>query len=110
MGVNSSPLAQEDIRQALDRALETEKGIKITFRSGSAKANSATATYTRSRMHKLRAMDRKNNAQIYVKDHPMHNTSIWDGIIISKNDNEDGSSELLLTKSDLSKFEVEDIK
>jgi len=109
MPVNTSPLAQEDIRQAMDRAVSSEKGIRITFKEGSPEANSAIATSVRARMHKLRLADRRNSTEVYPQDHPMHGQSAWDGLFIQKVGNADGSVELRLTKSNISQFLLEDL-
>jgi len=109
MSNNTSDLAQEDVKQALDRAVQSEKGVRITFKSGSPEANSAVATATRARMHRVRVLDRKNSTAIYPADHPMHGRSSWDILFIQKVANSDGSAELRITKGGLANFILEDL-
>jgi len=109
MPANTSVLAREDIRQALDRAVASNKGVRITFSDGTPSANSAVATSVRARMHRLRVEDRRNSAEIYPPEHPLYGQSAWDILFIQKVLLPDGSAELRLTKSDISRFILEDL-
>lgn len=109
MGANISPLAQEDVRQALDRALETPNGIAITFDTANAAANKAACITTRARIHKVRAFDREQNRKLWPVDHPMHGNSVWDAIFSTVEEKEDGSWLLELRKTDASRFKIKEL-
>lgn len=72
MGSSKSLFAYEDIRQALDKALEAKKGIKIIFETN------GQAFGARHRFNQFRSMDRRENARIYPEDHKMHNRTQYD--------------------------------
>lgn len=95
-----SPLSSEDIRETFNRALESEKGIRVRCKS------SAEATNLRSRMNKWRKTDREASRLVYPEDDPRHGVSIYDRIIICK-DRE--SSELRLEISSASRFDIEEL-
>jgi hypothetical protein len=75
-GYSRSPLAFDDLRELFQLALDSEQGLKIVCKTR------AEAFLTRSRMHYLRKMDKKDNATTYPPDHPMHGRSIWDKFVL----------------------------
>ena len=109
MPPNRSPLADEDCKQVLDRALASAKGLIIKFSGGSPEMNSAEATRTRARLHNVRKRDRLLSNDLYPEDDPRRGVSAWDPIIIRKIDLDDGSVQLHLIKSDMSLYEIEEI-
>ena len=76
MSYNKSPLAFDDIREAFERALNAERGIRITCVSRGA------ATILRARFNYFRWMNRKENAHTYEPDHPMWNRSVYDRLVL----------------------------
>ena len=76
MSYNKSPLAFDDIREALDRALAAPKGIRIPC------ANRGAAVTLRSRFNYYRKMDRSENRRNYTSDHPMHGKSAYDRLAL----------------------------
>lgn len=72
MAYATSISSYPDIRQLLDRALESPKGVRLTFES------KKEALTFKGRVHSFRFMDRKENAKIYPEDHPMHQRSVYD--------------------------------
>lgn len=70
-----SLLAHDDIRQALDRALESPNGIKLTF------DRFERARSFRSRCNYFRANDRRQNKEQLPEDHPLHSNSIYDKLM-----------------------------
>jgi len=71
---NRTPLALEDVRVILDRALAARVGVRVPF------ATKGEAVYWRGRANYLRRQDRKDNAAIYRPDHPLHKQSAYDGL------------------------------
>jgi hypothetical protein len=108
MPANTSPLSFEGLREVLDRAVASEKGVKIIFSSGTEEQNEAQAIYQRARMHKLRTNDRARSLEVYPPDHPLRGQSPWDGLIINKVKNGE-AYELHIVKSALSNFVVEEL-
>lgn len=76
MSYNTNINAYPDIRQALDRALASEKGVRLTFE------NSKAAITFKGRVHSFRYLDRKENRKVYPEDHPMHGRSAYDPLMV----------------------------
>ena len=69
----SSLLAYPEIRDALDRALQSERGIRVKFRTDVA------ATQFVGRAYSFRMLDRAENAKIYPdQTHTLHGRSMYD--------------------------------
>ncbi len=67
-GTNAYPSA----RVLLDRALESEKGIRVKFESAKKAFRFRMNCYT------VRKRERENSVRIYDSTHPMHGHSPWD--------------------------------
>lgn len=78
MAYNTSITSYVDIRSALDRALESEKGVRLRF------ADDKAAMTFAGRVHSLRFLDRKENKKIYPEDHPMWGRSVYDPLMVKK--------------------------
>jgi hypothetical protein len=76
MSWNTSPLSFRDVRDMFDRALKSEKGITVR------QDTRAQVVSLRARFNYFRKMDRKENASTYPADHPLHNTSAYDALIL----------------------------
>jgi hypothetical protein len=74
---NNSPLATGDVREVLMQALESEKGLQLTF------ATPTAAITFRRRAYAFRDVDRKRSKDIYEKGHPMFGVSDFDGLRIT---------------------------
>jgi hypothetical protein len=72
---STSRLAYDDVFECYDRALKDEFGIRIKFESH------GDIMHFRSRLNVARSIDRKDNREIYPRDHPMHGVSQYDRII-----------------------------
>lgn len=72
---NKSLLAFRDLPDIFQRALDSEKGIKITCK------NHAEAMSLRTRLHYYRRKDKERNALTYPPDHILHSASVWDALI-----------------------------
>jgi hypothetical protein len=75
-GFVKSPLAFDDCRIILDRALEAKNGIQV--RCGS-RGEAATL---RSRLNSLRRVDRVDNKKIYQPDDNLYGNSEYDRLVI----------------------------
>lgn len=76
MATSSSRLAYEDCFEALDRALASAKGIRMTV------ADENSAVHMKNRLHYARKLDRDSNAETYDPGHPLHGTSQYDALVI----------------------------
>lgn len=77
----STLLAYSDVREVLDRALTTDRGIRIKLDSHT------TANNFKQRCNKLRVMDREQNMSIYEKDHQLYGVSVYDELTINNFEN-----------------------
>jgi hypothetical protein len=71
-GYSKSPLAYGDIKELLDKALDSPRGIKITLEKH------GHAIQLRQRASKFRTMDRASSKTVYPEGHPMHGRSSYD--------------------------------
>ena len=76
MGMSKSLASYDDIRTALDRALESENGVRIPCGSPQAAVN------LRQRCYYFRGLDREQSKKIYAAGDPRYNTSAYDTIVI----------------------------
>lgn len=77
MSYNTSITSYPDIRGAADKALASEKGVRLRF------SDERAALTFKGRFHSFRYQDRKENAKIYIDpDHPMHGRSAYDPLMI----------------------------
>lgn len=76
MSYNTSINSYPDIRGAADKALASEKGVRLRF------PDERAAMTFKGRFHSFRHMDRKENKKIYTKDHPMWGCSAYDPLMI----------------------------
>lgn len=72
MGISKSPLAYGDVRATFDAAIESSRGLKLTFEKY------GDAIRWRYRAGKYRAMTCQQNKEVYPPDHPMHGRSPYD--------------------------------
>lgn len=104
MGYSNSPLAFDDARQILERALESPKGIKIPCETRGA------AVSLRTRVNYFRTLDRKENKKVYENGHPMWGNSVYDRLLlrIPKKGAED-ECVLYIEKHNIEKLRIEEI-
>lgn len=76
MPYSTSITAYPDIRQALDKALDSPKGLRLTF------ANKNEAVTFKGRVNSFRYKDRKENKKIYPEADPMHGRSAYDPLMV----------------------------
>ncbi len=80
MPLSKSPLAYNDCKAVLDRALASEKGIEVLF------ADKDRATAFRYRLNQARRMSRKDNRDIYPAGHRLHGWSEYDTLTLELHD------------------------
>ena len=88
-----------DVQKLFDQALASERGLRLTFETAQ------EATFNAGRFNAFRVRDRKENAKIYPADHLMHNTSVYDGLMIQRRD-----TIVIIKKLDINQFNVEELK
>src|SRR5262245_24373998 len=76
MPMSHSLLSYADVREVMDMALRSAKGIRISCET------LGDAYNLRQRCYSYRLMDRVENSKTYDDDHPLHNRSEYDKIII----------------------------
>lgn len=76
MVTSNSKLSFDDCFDALDRALASARGIRLSFTSEGA------ARHFRTRLHTARRLDREANAETYEEGHPLHGTSQYDPLVV----------------------------
>lgn len=76
MSFNKSPLAFDDAREILERALNSTKGIRIPCTSR------GTAIVLRARLNYFRKLDRGENTKIYEASHPLWKKSVYDKLML----------------------------
>jgi hypothetical protein len=74
MPISQSILAYNDVRDTLDKAVEAERGIKLTFE------RYGDAIRWRYRAGKYRSMIRRQNMEVYDKSHALHGRTPYDEI------------------------------
>lgn len=72
MAFSRSPLSYADVRDALEQALASEKGVAIEC------PDHGAAIALRQRMNTFRKIDRSENRKVYPEDHPLHGNSNFD--------------------------------
>lgn len=78
MAYNSSITSYPDIRAALDKALDSPKGVRLSFED-----KKAAVTFC-GRVHSFRWRDRKENQKIYSPDDPMFGRSAYDPLMLKR--------------------------
>jgi len=77
MSHNISSAASADVRDWLESALASERGIRIGPFS-----DEGECIRQRQRIYTFRSNDRKESRKIYEADHPMHGKSPYDGLTV----------------------------
>lgn len=81
MGTSNSPLAYDDIRDALDRAIASNNGIRIV------KSTLGEAVHLKQRIYKFRQIDRKQSLHMFNEGDPRRGSSIYDSLAIEQIEN-----------------------
>lgn len=101
MGFPESIAAYPDVQELFDKALASEKGLKLTFK------DAKEATINAGRMNAYRVRLRRDNARVYPADHKLHKATPYDGLMIRK---QKGSNTVLIEKLNVERFDIEELK
>lgn len=77
-----SLMAYTDVKEVLDKAIESKKGLKVSFDTVNG------AIRWTSRANSFRILDRKNNLKLYQEGHSMHGCSPYDTLWIKRTEKE----------------------
>jgi len=99
MAYNTSITSYVDIRAALDKALESQKGVRLRFPDAKA------AMTFKGRVHSLRFLDRKENKKIYNETDPMYGRSVYDPLMVKTED----PKTVIIIKLDGVQFDLEEL-
>lgn len=100
MAYNTSITSYVDIRGAADRALTSEKGIRLRF------PDEKAAMTFKGRFHSFRYQDRKENKKIYPEGDPMHGRSAYDPLMVKTEE----PTVVCVIKLEGVDFEMEELK
>lgn len=101
MPTSSSRFSYSDCLEIFDRALASERGVRLRF------PDKGAARQYRMRLNKARSLHREDNAETYDAEHPLHGRSEYDIFIIKVKQNGEGW-EVLLEKNDVNMV-IEDL-
>ena len=102
--VNTSTKAFDDVMQLLDRALQSERGVRVPC------PNRSSAVQLRSRANYYRKMTRIESKEIYPFDDKRHGVSPYDGLILRLGPKDSPEEAVLYVEPRLaSSFTIEDI-
>lgn len=85
MTAPTTRLSYGDSYDALDRAKDDPKGIRIRFK------DYAEASTFRSRLHYARQVDRRDNLQIYDESDPLFGRSVYDTLVVRIREDTEGA-------------------
>jgi hypothetical protein len=77
MSTSNSRHAFEDCYDLLDRALESNTGVRMKMRVGE------VAEQWRVRLHRARQLSRDENRERYQPDDPNYGKSVYDNLVVS---------------------------
>lgn len=80
MGMSKSLASYDEIRAAMDRALDSENGVRIPCGSPQAAVN------LRQRCYYFRGLDREQSTKIFAAGDPRHGTSAYDTLVVQATD------------------------
>lgn len=105
MTAPTTRLSYGDAYDALERAKEDEKGIRLRFDD-----YAAAATF-RSRVHNARQVDRRDNAEIYDEDrgNPLYGRSVYDSLIVRIRQDTAGAWWVYIEHTSIEKMVVESL-
>ena len=105
MPLSNSTLAYVDCQKAFERAIDTAKGVKMTYKSVKEARNFAF------RCNQFRKLDRLENKKIYPEEaHSLHGRSVFDTIRVRVEPGDNGFGVVFMEKINLEALETEDIK
>lgn len=103
MPVSTSRLAYSDCYDLLDKAIADKRGARVRVK------NENLALHLRGRLNKARYLDREENLIIYQRGEPLHGRSVYDPLVITITEDDDGWTWVRLEKRDMSDYYVESL-
>lgn len=76
MTISTSPLSYTDCYEALDKALDDERGVRVGVES------LKSAQFLRMRLNQARSINRDENSRTYEPGHPLHGRSAYDRLMV----------------------------
>lgn len=83
MTIPTNRMSYHDVYEKFDLAMEDPKGIRIPFDTR------GEAQHYQMRMHNARSVDRRENAKMYERGHPLHGQSSYDVLQVRIRQGED---------------------
>ncbi len=102
MPFSNSIFSYADVRELLDRALTSERGMRVRVNKPGAVHN------LRQRMNYFRKLDRRENTKIYAESEPLHGRSQYDSLIFRAGQDEKGAY-VDVVKGSADNFETEEL-
>lgn len=103
MTAPTTRLSYGDAYDALDRAKDDPKGIRLRFDDW------ASACTFRSRLHNARSVDRRDNTTIYELGDPLYGRSAYDTLIVRIKEDTDGHHWVYIEHTSIDKMIVESL-
>lgn len=91
--------AYPDVADLFDKALASDKGVKVTFNDDN------EATINAGRMNHYRSRLRRENARVYPADHPMHGKTPYEALMVKRRGNI-----VIIEKLDVGRFNLEELE
>jgi hypothetical protein len=98
MGFPDSIAAYPDVQELFDKALDSSKGLKLTFSS----ENEAILNTGRFNAYRVRL--RRENERTYPADHPHHKSTPYDCLMIKRRGNQ-----VIVEKLQVGRYNIEDL-
>lgn len=99
MGFPNSLAAYPDVEALFEKALASDRGLQLTFK------NPNEATLNAGRFNAYRVRLRRENKRIYPADHPLHNSTPYDCLMVRRKDNI-----VKIEKLVMERFNMEELK
>lgn len=106
MPVSNSRLSYSDCFTLFDKALESKKGARYQVNNG---VNHGDSWQFRLRMHQARAIDRKDNRELYSLGDPLYGHSVYDPLIIQIKVDTEGKYWIYVKHTEIDVTEIEDL-
>ena len=92
-----------DSEDYFEQALASARGIAVDFDTA------GQATHFMQKLNAFRVKQRRTNAKVYPDEHPLHNKTPWDNIIVRKDPEDESRSTVLLQPATLQVKKVREL-
>ena len=103
MTAPTTRLSYGDAYDALDRAKDDAKGIRLRF------DDKASAETFRARVHNARRVDREDNLTIYTQEDPLWGRSVYDPFIVRIKQDTEGAWWVYIEHTSLKNMVIESL-